>query len=78
MKLLFFKKKKIQKIIKLIIFFIIETRLDIAFAILLVSYFAKNLCYLYTKVVKTILKYFKGSKNEKITYKERKKNLKII
>lgn len=56
------KKERYQEIIKLIIFSIIETRPNIVFVILLVSYFTKNLSYQYTKVVKTILKYFKKLK----------------
>lgn len=45
-----------------LIFLIVETRPDIAFATLLASRFSKNLSYQYTEIVKTILKYLKGSK----------------
>lgn len=51
----------------------IETRPNIAFAILLVSLFAKNPSYQYIKVVKTIPKYLKGSKYQDIIYKKKKK-----
>lgn len=49
-------------------FSIIETKPDIIFAISIISRFAKNLRHRYTKVVKTILRYLKGSREYKITY----------
>lgn len=49
-------------------FSIVETGLDIIFAISVVGHFAKNLSHAYTKAVKTILKYFKRWKNQNIIY----------
>lgn len=43
-------------------FFIIETKPDIAFSNLVVSRLVKNLSHQYTKVVKTILQYLKMSR----------------
>lgn len=57
-------------------FSMVETRPDIAFATSLVSRFAKNSSHHHTEVVKTILKYLKGSKHRDIIY-GRKKELKI-
>lgn len=46
----------------------IKTRPDIAFAISVASYFAKNPDYHHIKVVKTILQYLKDSREREITY----------
>lgn len=46
----------------------VETKLDITFATLVVSYFAKNPSRQYTKAVKTIMHYLKATKNVEITY----------
>lgn len=62
------KKKRYQGMIGSIIFSMVETRLDIAYATLLISHFTKNLSYQHTEVVKTILKYLKWSKNRGIAY----------
>lgn len=51
-----------------IMFSIVETRPDIIFATSIASCFAKNPGYQYIKVVKTILRYFKGSRERGITY----------
>lgn len=48
-----------------------KTRLDIVFINLIVGYFAKNLNYQYTKVLKTILQYLKDFKTQKINTKVR-------
>lgn len=56
----------------LIIFFMIEKMPKITFIISLVSFFAKNLSYQYSKAVKTILKYFKKLKYQDIMYKGRR------
>lgn len=53
------EKKRYQGIIKSIIFSMVETKLHIVFAILLISYYIKNLSYQYIKAVKTIFKYLK-------------------
>lgn len=58
-----------------IIFFIVETRTDIAFATSVASWFAKNPGYQYTKVVKIILQYLIGSKKRKIMYDGQEKPL---
>lgn len=62
------EKEIYQRIIGLLIFSMIETRPNIALAILVVSRFAKNPSHLYTKVVKTIFQYLKGSKDRDIIY----------
>lgn len=59
-----------------LIFSIVETKSDIAFATAVASCFSKNPLYKTTKTVKTILKYLKGLKQQKITYKG-KEELKI-
>lgn len=51
-----------------IIFFMVETRLEIAYVTLLVSRFVKNSSHQHTKTVKIILKYLKRSMNRRITY----------
>ena len=51
-----------------IIFSMVETRPDIAFAISIVARFAKNPGCQYTEVVKTILRYLKGSGEQGITF----------
>ncbi len=51
-----------------LMFSMVETRPDIAFATSLVSRFAKNPSNQHTEAVKTILKYLKGSKHRGITY----------
>lgn len=51
-----------------LMFSMIETRPDIAFAIFIASRFKKNLGHQYTEVVKTILQYLKRSREYGITY----------
>lgn len=53
-------------------FLMIEIQPDIAFAIFVVSKFAKNPSYQHTEVVKTIFKYLKESQDQGITYDEEK------
>lgn len=62
------EKEGYQGMIGSIMFSMVETRPDIAFATLLVSRFAKNPSHLHTEAVKTILKYLKGLKNRGIIY----------
>lgn len=52
-----------------IIFSMVEIRSDIVYAILVVSYFAKNPSHLYSKAVKMILRYLKAKRDVEITYK---------
>lgn len=59
--------------ISFIIFSMVETRVMVIFAISVGSYFARNLGYQYTKVVKTIFHYLKNSRDEKIIYDSLKK-----
>lgn len=67
-----------QEITSFMIFFIVETRPDSTYVMLIVSRFANNLLYLHRKVVKTIFCYFKAIKNIGITYKrEQKRDLTI-
>lgn len=54
------KQEKYHKIIGFIMFSIVQMQLDIAFATLIISRFAKNLSYQYAKVVKIILNYLKN------------------
>lgn len=54
------EKKRYQGITSSLMFSILETQPDIAFAITVAACFAKNPSYLYTKAVKTILRYLKG------------------
>lgn len=54
-------------------FLIIETRPNIAFALLVVSCLIKNLSWQYTKAIKTIIQYLKAIKTLGITYGGEKK-----
>lgn len=56
-------------------FFMVEIRLNIVFATLIASQFAKNPGYQHTKRLKTILQYFKSFKKRGITYGGQKKLL---
>lgn len=49
-------------------FSMINTRLNIAYAMFIMSCFTKNLSYQYTEVVKTIVEYFKNFYNWEITF----------
>ena len=51
-----------------IMFSMVETRPDIAFATSVVSRFAKNPSHQHTEAVKTILRYLKGSRDRGITF----------
>ncbi len=51
-----------------LIFSMVETRPDIAFATSITSRYAKNPSHQHTEAVKTILRYMKGSKHRGITY----------
>lgn len=62
------KQKRYQGITDSIIFFIVETRPDIAFATSIISQFAKNSSYQHTKAMKTILQYLKATRDIRITY----------
>lgn len=62
------EKKKYQGMTGSLIFSMMETRPDIAYATSLVSRFAKNPSHQHTEAVKTILQYLKGSRNRGITY----------
>ena len=62
------EKKCYQGMTGSIMFSIVKTKPDIAFATSLASCFAKNPSYQYTEVVKTILRYLKGWRNRGITY----------
>lgn len=67
------EKKWYQGMTKSLIFSIVETRLDIAFATSVTSHFIKNLEYQDTEAVIIILRYIKGSKKQGITYSRQKK-----
>lgn len=55
------EKERYQGMTGSLMFLMVETRPDIAFAISVASRFAKNLYHHHTEVVKTILRYLKGS-----------------
>ncbi len=63
------EKERYQGMTGSIMFFMVETRPDIAFATSFVSRFAKNPSHQHTEAVKTIFKYLKGSKHRGITYR---------
>lgn len=63
------KRKCYQGMTDSIIFLMIETRPDIAYAIPVVSYFAKNPSHLHSKVVKIVFRYLKAKRDVGITYK---------
>lgn len=51
----------------------VETRPNIVFATLLVSYFTNNSSHQYTKTIKTIFKYLESLKSQGITYSKKEK-----
>ena len=62
------KKKRYQGMTWFIIFSMVETKPDIAFATCVGICFAKNSGHQYTKATITILHYFKGLRDQRITY----------
>lgn len=60
-----------------LMFFIIETRPNIAFSIIIAACFTKNPIHTHIKAVKTILCYFKGLIDCVIIYDITRKNLSI-
>lgn len=62
------EKQRYQVMNGSIMFSMVETRSNISFVTSVVSWFAKNPCHQYTKVVKTIFWYLKSSKEQRITY----------
>lgn len=60
--------ERYQGMIESLIFSMVETRPDIAFAVSVVSRFSKNLSHQHTEAVKAILRYLKGSRDRGITY----------
>ncbi len=69
------EKKRYQGMIGSLMFSMVETRPDIAFATLVASRYSKNPSHQHTEAVKTILRYMKGSRNRGITYGGQKKLL---
>lgn len=61
-----------------LLFFMGEIRLDIAFAISVVSCFAKNLFWQHTKAMKTIMQYLIAMKTLGITYGREEDGNRII
>lgn len=55
------EKEHYQSMTGSLMFLIVETRPNIAFATSVTSYFTKNLGHYHTEAVKTILQYLKGS-----------------
>lgn len=62
-----------QRMMRSIIFLIIEIRPDITFTTSLVNYFIKNLSHQYIKIIKIIFKYLKDLKDKEINYMRNKK-----
>lgn len=62
------ERERYQGTIGSIMFSMVETRPDVAFATSVASRFAKNLGHQHMEVVKTILGYLKGSREQGITY----------
>lgn len=62
------ERERYQGMIGSIMFSMVETRSEIAFATSVASRFAKNPGHQHTEAVKTILRYFKGSRECGITY----------
>lgn len=60
--------EKYQQMTGSLMFSMVETRPDIAFATAFAAHFSKNPSHQHTKAVKTILKYLKGSRERGITY----------
>lgn len=63
------EREKYQGMTGSLMFSMVETRPDVAFAISVASRYAKNPSHLHIEAVKTILKYLKGSKDQGIVYK---------
>lgn len=59
-------------------FFIVEMRPDITFAIFIVSQFTKNPSHQHNKIVKTIFWYLKAPQNIGITYRREQRGDLII
>ena len=62
------ERERYQGMIGSIMFSMVETRPDVAFATSVASRFAKNPGHQHTEFVKTILRYLKGSRDRGITY----------
>lgn len=62
------EKERYQGMTGSLMFSMVETRPDIAFATSIASRFAKNPGHQHTEAVKTILRYLKGSRERGITY----------
>lgn len=59
---------------RLIIFFIVEIKLDITFFITIVVYFVKNSSHAYIKVIKKLFYYLKKLINYNIIYDSNREN----
>lgn len=64
------KQERYQEIIGFIMFLMVETRPNIAFVTLIVGQFAKNPGFQYIEVIKTIFRYLKGFRDQRITYED--------
>lgn len=62
------EKKCYQGMTSSIIFSMVKIRPNIAYATSMISHFAKNLSYLYSKAVKTIFYYLKATRDVEIMY----------
>lgn len=69
------KRDRYQGITGFLMFSMVETRSDIAFAISITSRFAKNSSHQHTEAVKTILRSMKGWRQQRIAYKGQEKLL---
>jgi hypothetical protein len=55
-------------LIGFLLYIVLSTRVDIAFAIIKLARFASNSSNIYFIIVKRVYKYLKGTKNYRITY----------
>lgn len=62
------ERERYQGMVGSIMFSMVETRPDVAFATSIASRFAKNPGHQYMEAVKTILRYLKGTRDRGITY----------
>lgn len=65
-----FEKERYQGMTGSLMFLMVETRPDVAFAISTVSRFSKNPSHQHTKAVKIIFRYLKDTDKRGITYGE--------
>jgi hypothetical protein len=60
--------KLFQMLIRSLLYIILSTRVDIAFAVIKLARYTSNLSNIYFIAVKRVFKYLKGTKDYRITY----------